>query len=189
MNSYKKQFILNISIGFLTIIFLIIGIFYFANNFKKNINEVASARQEILGKTLNLSSFASIKNIYETKVKNNLELLEKYLFTKNDFDKFLNDVQLIASKLNLESFNITFLTNKEDELEKFNFQQNRNKVNNNLNSIVYNINLTSNFDKFLLFLESFEKTKYLKDIELVNFNEKENNKFIFLIQGRLYYRN
>ncbi len=188
MTTYKKELILNISIGFLIIIFLLIGIFYFSNNFRKNIDNVVFARQEILSKSLNLSSFASIKNTYETKVKDNLILLEKYLLTQNDFDKFLNDIQLIASKLNLDSFNINFLTKKSDSDFLAIEQEKQQSKTNKLNSISYNINLTTDFDKFLVFLEFFEKTNYLKNIELINVNEKENGKYSFLIQGRLYYR-
>lgn len=174
MNPFYKQFFISLGTALLIIAALTAGLLFFSSNVKKYALKVEKNRRDFSVLSTNLSSLAVLKNQYNTKAKDYLNVLDNVLPSQDQLINFLKDFQSLAA---VEKMGFGFA-----------FSNQVQPTENNLGMVNFNSSLQGTLSQFLNFLDAMKKLKFIVTIESANFIPRESQNFQIDLKGSVFFK-
>lgn len=174
MNPFYKQFFISLGTTLLIVAALAGGLLFFGSNIKNYALKVEKNRRDFSILSTNLSSLAVLKNQYNAKAKDYLNVVNNVLPSQDQLINFLKDFQSLAVAEKM-GFGFAFT----------------NQVNpgpENLGVVNFNVSLQGTFSQFLNFLDAMKKLKFIVNIENAVFSPKEEGNFQIDMKGSVFFK-
>lgn len=173
--SFGKTLIYKLSISFIIIGILSIGLLFLSSKISASTKEISETRTALSNKTTFIESYASLQKDYSDFGERNLTLMNQKIPL---YDQLIQ-VQKEVEKLSTGNTSATFSFSGENP-----------KTPSSLGSISYKlIVLAPTFDEAVSYVKNFEKMKFLITMESVSFSEHLVDKKIeAIVQGRLFFK-
>ena len=172
MNNFRRRLMTDISISFIIISALIVGLVFFALNIKSDAKKIVEVRQELLNRSTSLKSFAFLSSQYNAKGKDYLQILNNVTPTYDQLIDLPKSLQSLAAKEDL-GFGFTFTGETLSTTDK-------------LGEARFTINLQGELFQFLNFIEEMDKMRFITSLDSFDLSG-EDNKSQMLIVGRVFF--
>lgn len=173
MDSFKKQLLVQIVIGFVIFIALIGGLLFFGSNIKDYSAKIDVARQDLIARSVSLSSLATLRTQYNTKAKDYLTIINNLVPVRDQLINFSREAQGLAS--DVEGFGFSFLGESQATAESF-------------GAISFTINLQATIPQLIKFLENVEKFRYLATVENLTLNRQPDSFYQIPVKGKVFFK-
>lgn len=174
MNSFKKQLLTQLAIGFIILAALVAGLVFFGASIRQYSERISVARADLVSRSLSLSSLAALRTQYNTKAKDYLAFLDSYLPQRDQLINFSREVQVLAS--DVSGFGFSFIGEAPP-------------TGDALGAISFVLNLQATIPQLVSFLENVDNFKYLMTIDSLSLNRQaERTMFQVPVRGRVFFR-
>ena len=173
MDSFKKQVIIQLVIGLIILAALVSGIIFFGSNIKDYSLKIKQGRQELLERSLALSSLARIRSQYDTKAKDYLNLIYNIIPQRDQLINLPRDLRIGVGEVESFGFNIV----KETQATPDSF-----------GVLNFNVTIQANISKVVDFMRNLEKFKYLIVVDNLNLERQKGEIFQASFEGRAFFR-
>lgn len=173
MDSFKKQIFTQLVIGLIVLAALIAGLVFFGSNIKDYSERISKDRQELLKRSRDLSSLASIRSQYETKAKAYLDLLYNTIPQRDQLINFSRDLRTATGEV--ESFGFSFVGESPPTADS-------------LGVISFNVTIQATVSRITEFIKNLEKFKFLVTIDGLSLERQRGDIFQAPLRGRVFFR-
>lgn len=174
MDSFKKQLLIQLSVGLIILAAVTVGLFFFGGNIKDYSERIKIARQDLVSRSLSLSSLAALRIQYNTKGRDYLGFLQSYVPSRDQLINLSRDVQTLAS--GVSSFGFSFSGENEP-------------TDGVLGVINFTANLRATIPQLISFLDNVGRFKYFMTVD--NFSltgVTDGGIFQVPVRGRVFFR-
>jgi Tfp pilus assembly protein PilO len=159
-DSFQKKIIVQGSISFGLIFFLLLGIYYFGGRINNTSEQIGTIREELANRSRSINSLAALRSEYRTKVIQNLNTMYSYVPTELQLINLRQELQLLAERLNLA------LT--------YSFQNESPADPSNLGQYNFRIDVTGNYDALVSLVNSLQHFRYLSTFSAFTLTQSED---------------
>jgi len=168
--NFKKRLFITLGISSAVCLILIAALFYFGSDISKKASQIEILKIDLASRQEMAQSFANLKQSAET-IKNYAAELQNILPSQDKLLSFSKDINIIAKQNKL---NMTATLGQQNVQSE-----------NGLNQTNFTLVGLGEFDNFIKFLQTLEKSNYFIKLNTFDLNRQADD-FNALINGQVF---
>ncbi len=173
MDQFKKKLVFEISVAFIIITTLFVGIFFFSGTISDYSRQIGLLRKQNADHSKAIAMLATLRSQYSSVVKQDLQVLDNTVPIKDQLINLPKEFQLLASQYGLSS--------------SFSFVGENPSSPTSLGSIRFKLDVSGGFDQVIDFISSIQKFRYLSTYDSFSMTRSGTNGQLSTT-GQIYYR-
>ena len=173
MDQFKKKLVFEISVAFIIITTLFVGIFFFSGTISDYSEQIGALRKKNADHAKSIATLATLRSQYSSVVKQDLQILNNAVPIKDQLINLPKEFQLLASQYGLSS--------------SFSFVGENPSSPASLGSIRFKLDVSGGFDQVIDFISSMQKFRYLSTYDSFSVTRSGTNGQLSTT-GQIYFR-